>query len=60
MEALRQIDHFHFRAAMKSATTADPLVLKGADRWHEWVDPYYDPADLKMLDRRLFARIPGG
>jgi phosphatidylserine/phosphatidylglycerophosphate/cardiolipin synthase-like enzyme len=60
VEAVRQIDHFHFRAAMKDATTADPLVLKGPDRWHEWVDPYYDPGDLKSLDRQLFARVPAG
>jgi hypothetical protein len=60
VEAVRQIDHFHFRAAMKGATAADPLVLKGPDRWREWVDPYYDPKDLKSLDRELFARVPAG
>jgi hypothetical protein len=56
VDAVRQIDHFHFRAAMMSATNNDPLVLKGPDKWHEWVDPYYDPNDLKFLDRQLFAR----
>ncbi len=60
VEAVRQIDHFHFRAAMKGSTPSGPLVLKGPDRWHEWVDPYYDPNDLKSLDRELFARIPAG
>ena len=58
VEAVRQIDHFHFRAAMQTATSADPLVLKGADKWHEWVKPYYDPNDLKSLDRQLFAAVP--
>ena len=56
VEAVRQIDHFHFRAAMQDATDAAPLVLKGPDEWHAWVDPYYDPNDLKFLDRQLFAR----
>jgi phosphatidylserine/phosphatidylglycerophosphate/cardiolipin synthase-like enzyme len=56
VDAVRQIDHFHFRAAMKDATKADPLVLKGPTEWHKWVDPYYDPNDLKFLDRELFAR----
>ncbi len=60
VEAVRQIDHFHFRAAMQGATPSGPLVLKGPDRWHEWVDPYYDPHDLKLLDRQLFARSPAG
>jgi PLD-like domain len=60
VEAVRQIDHFHFRAAMQGATASGPLVLKGPDRWHEWVDPYYDPNDLKFLDRQLFARSPVG
>ncbi len=60
VEAVRQIDHFHFRAAMKGSTPAGPLVLKGPDHWHEWVDPYYDPGDLKSLDRELFARAPSG
>ena len=58
VEAVRQIDHFHFRAAMKTATTHDPLVLKGPDNWREWVKPYYDPNDLKSLDRRVFAHVP--
>jgi hypothetical protein len=61
VDAVRQIDHFHFRASMLAATAGDPLVLKGPANWHEWVDPYYDPNDLKFLDRRLFAQAaPGG
>jgi hypothetical protein len=58
VDAVRQIDHFHFRAAMYGATPADPLVLKGPANWHDWVAPYYDPKDLKFLDRRLFANAP--
>ncbi len=56
VEAVRQIDHYHFRASMLHATVDEPLVLRGPDQWHAWVDPYYDPGDLKSVDRRLFAR----
>ena len=56
VEAVRQVDHYQFRVAMDSATTAAPLVLKGPNNWHEWVDPYYDPNDIKSVDRGLFAR----
>jgi hypothetical protein len=50
------IDHYHFRAAMKKATTSDPLVLVGLDNWQKLVSPHYDPNDLKFLDRQVFAR----
>ncbi len=56
VEAVKIIDHYHFRAAMKNATTDSPLVLAGPDRWQQWVSPYYDPKDLKSLDRQLFAK----
>lgn len=56
VEAVEVIDHYHFRAAMKTATTNSPLVLAGPDAWQKWVAPYYDPNDLKSLDRQIFAR----
>jgi len=56
VEAVKLIDHYHFRAAMKTATDDNPLLLHGADSWEKWVAPYYDPNDLKSLDRELFAR----
>lgn len=56
VEAVRQIDHYHFRAVMKNATGNAPLVLKGPADWQKWVGPYYDPNDLKSLDRELFVR----
>jgi len=55
VEAVRQIDHYHFRAAMQNATDSQPLVLEGPDAWETWVKPYFDPNDLKSLDRQLFA-----
>jgi hypothetical protein len=57
---VRQVDHFHFRASMQGATAAKPLTLKGADAWQAWVKPYYDPSDLKYLDRQLFSRVTPG
>ena len=42
VEAVRQVDHFHFRASMQGATVAKPLTLKGADAWQVWVKPCYD------------------
>jgi hypothetical protein len=56
VEAVKLIDHYHFRAAMKTATNDDPLVLAGPADWQKWVSPYYDPNDLKSLDRAIFAR----
>jgi phosphatidylserine/phosphatidylglycerophosphate/cardiolipin synthase-like enzyme len=54
VEAIRLVDHFHFRAAMAAATTAEPLRLKhDAEQW--WA-PYYDPAQPKFRDRQLFSR----
>jgi phosphatidylserine/phosphatidylglycerophosphate/cardiolipin synthase-like enzyme len=56
VEAIKMIDHYHFRAAMKTATTDSPLILAGPADWQKWVAPYYDPNDLKSLDRQIFAR----
>ena len=56
VEAVKLIDHYHFRAAMKTATDADPLVLAGPDSWRTWVRPYYDVNDLKFVDRQLFSK----
>jgi phosphatidylserine/phosphatidylglycerophosphate/cardiolipin synthase-like enzyme len=56
VEAIKMIDHYHFRASMKTATTSDPLILRGPSDWQRWVAPYYDANDLKSLDRQLFAR----
>jgi hypothetical protein len=52
VEAMRNIDHFHFRSARHAATDAKPLMLHTGDWWA----PYYDPTNLKCRDRELFAR----
>lgn len=53
VEAVRLVDHFHFRAVLQNATQTSPLVLQpDADRW--W-GPYYDSSTIKYRDRLLFA-----
>lgn len=52
VEAIRLIDHFHFRLAMKNATTVDPLVLSTT----EWYQAYYDDTNIKSKERTLFVR----
>ena len=53
VEAIRLVDHYHFRAVMQSATNAQPLTLQPSDAWCK---PYYDPTNIKSLDRTLFSR----
>lgn len=53
IEALRLVDHYHFRAnQIHSEATNDPIKLK---KTNSWTRPYYDPDDIKFLDRELFA-----
>jgi phosphatidylserine/phosphatidylglycerophosphate/cardiolipin synthase-like enzyme len=50
VEAVRNIDHFHFRAAKHDSTHAKPLALK-----RDWWERFYDDAKLEKRDRELFA-----
>ena len=54
VEAIRLIDHYRFRAAMRTATSAEPLRLKR--RSERWTRPYYDPANRRRQERLLFVR----
>lgn len=54
VEAIRLVDHYHFRASMQSATDKQPLKLQPNDA--NWWAPYYDPTDIKSRDRTLFSR----
>jgi phosphatidylserine/phosphatidylglycerophosphate/cardiolipin synthase-like enzyme len=56
VEAIRLVDHYHFRVAMQSATQAQPLQLQGAGAAKPWWAPYYDSTNVKYFDRLLFAR----
>jgi phosphatidylserine/phosphatidylglycerophosphate/cardiolipin synthase-like enzyme len=53
VEAIRLIDHYRFRAAMKEATKDEPLRLK--TRSEKWAAAYFDPASPKRRERLLFA-----
>jgi len=53
IEGIRLVDHYHFRAAMATATDAKPLALRGDD---SWTKEYYDPSSLKYRERLLFSR----
>jgi phosphatidylserine/phosphatidylglycerophosphate/cardiolipin synthase-like enzyme len=66
IEALALVDHFQFLnrskapedkgkpppAAKQAAAAAAGWFLSTSD---DWVKPYFDPADLHSVDRRLFA-----
>ncbi len=57
VEAVRLLDHYHFRASMKSATKVNPLTLDdgtGTKRW--WAD-YYAAGAIKQRDRLLFSKV---
>lgn len=54
VEAMRLLDHYRFRAAMKTATSAKPLTLKPAST--HWSESFYDPSDPRSLERLLFVR----
>jgi hypothetical protein len=53
VEAIRLVDHYHFRTIMQSATDAQPLTLQTSDAWRK---PYYDPTNIKSHERTLFSR----
>jgi phosphatidylserine/phosphatidylglycerophosphate/cardiolipin synthase-like enzyme len=53
IEAIRLIDHYHFRA-VKSGPQGEEKVLK-LDKTSKWATPYFDPKDIKYVDRKLFA-----
>jgi len=54
VEAVRLIDHYRFRAAMKTATAAKPLTLK--KRSEHWADGFFDPKNPRFLERTFFVR----
>ena len=57
VEAVRLVDHYHFRTLQSAATDAKPWQLQGkAAAGQEWWRPYYDPNNIKYHDRLLFAQ----
>ena len=62
IEAIATFDHFHFRKVMQTAKSNDALGL-----WYPgkpnapptaWWKSYYDPKNIHMRDRLLFAAEP--
>jgi hypothetical protein len=56
IEAIRLVDHYHFRAAMQTATSAAPMTLQTGGAASKWWQPYYDPKDMHSRERLLFSR----
>jgi phosphatidylserine/phosphatidylglycerophosphate/cardiolipin synthase-like enzyme len=56
VEAIRLLDHYHFRIAMQKATQAKPLMLQPADAKPKWWEPYYDESHIKYRERLLFSK----
>lgn len=56
VEAIRLVDHYHFRAAMKTATQQKPLQLQPADAPKKWWQPYYDKSNIRYFERLLLCR----
>jgi len=67
-EAVRLVDHYYFRAAMRTATTVKPLQLSQCGTAKQtWWQRDYDPTNMRNVQRLLFAMgpsavttIPGG
>jgi phosphatidylserine/phosphatidylglycerophosphate/cardiolipin synthase-like enzyme len=54
IEAIRLVDHFHFRAKRDKATkTQKPLVLV---KDNSWAKPYFNSKDIKYTERELFIK----
>lgn len=54
IEAIRLVDHYHFRAALSQATDKKPLRLK--TRSEKWWKSSYDANSMKCRERLLFCR----
>jgi phosphatidylserine/phosphatidylglycerophosphate/cardiolipin synthase-like enzyme len=55
VEAIRLVDHYHFRSAMRAATDTKPLLLKDDTVATKWWEPYYDKNNIKYTERLLFT-----
>lgn len=59
VEAIRLVDHYHFRASMEAATDTKPLMLSSATDQQKWYASDYDTNDIRNAERVLFASGPG-
>ena len=53
IEAIRLIDHFHFRASLADADAREPMVLAKND---SWLKDYYRPGHMKNFEREYFIK----
>lgn len=57
VEAIRLVDHYHFRTVQNQSTDDKPILLQGpVTDGSDWWRPYYDPTNIKCLERTLFAQ----
>jgi hypothetical protein len=57
VEAIRLVDHYHFRTAQEQSTADAPLTLQGVvPAGQEWWRAYYDPTNIKCVERTLFVQ----
>jgi hypothetical protein len=52
IEAIRLVDHFHFRANKQQAVKSNKPIMLAKD--NKWTKPYFDKNDIKFTDRELF------
>jgi hypothetical protein len=55
IEAIRLVDHYRFRAKMKTATASSPLCLQGSGAKVPWWQTAYDPKNIVCKERMLFS-----
>lgn len=57
-EAVRLVDHYYFRAAVRAASKAQPLQLTACGGSPKWWQRDYDPNNMRNVQRELFANGP--
>ena len=57
-EAVRLVDHYYFRAAVRAASDVKPLVLSPCASQNKWWARDYDPNNMRNVQRELFAGGP--
>jgi phosphatidylserine/phosphatidylglycerophosphate/cardiolipin synthase-like enzyme len=56
IEAIRLVNHYHFRATMQQSSEDKPMVLQPGDAKDKWWEPYYDQKNILFHERVLFSR----
>ncbi len=56
VEAIRLVDHYHFRAQMTVTPDDKPMALQTAGAKQPWWQGFYDPTDIRSTERTLFAQ----